>query len=148
VHRDNNSQLNWQKLHSLFLFKAHTNTHQMTYTTLYGDQLTPFSDYTHYSLHLYILLLQVCCYIDWYNFLSSLIPIPFTELNFFFLLYFDDPIVGLLHKISLFYLYEMLLHCHTDCFAFLVSVPEISLTGSLSFDIHHNISAQITTLVG
>jgi len=35
MHKDKNAQQDCQKLHSEFLVKAHTNTHQMTHPNLY-----------------------------------------------------------------------------------------------------------------
>jgi hypothetical protein len=40
---------------------------------------------------------------------------------------------------------EMLLYFHSECFVFIISMPDLNLTGSLSSDSHYNTSFQITT---
>jgi len=81
--------------HRVSVHSSHQHTSNDTHNSLRSSATALFD--LHGLLITFICSMQVF-YIDWYNFLSSVFSLPFTELISSFSYYFDDSNVGWLHS--------------------------------------------------
>ena len=110
MHNDNNWQQDWQNYTACFCSKLTPND---THNSLRSSVNALFDLHGLFFTFICYLSVSVLYWLIQFHLFPNSNSI--YRIIFFFLFYSDDPIVGLLHKFSLFYSHELLLSLRVLC---------------------------------